>query len=365
MPTNITDITVGPGGGGGDGGGGVPCYCRGALIRTQRGDAPVEDLIIGDMVLTASGEARPIRWLGHRDIDCTRHPDPNSVWPYRISAGAFSDNQPARDLWLSGGHSILVDGVLIQVETLVNGATIIQVPQERVQYWHVELDRHDILIAEGLPAESYLDTGNRTSFFDCGALLEAYPDFAPRHWTETCVPLVKEGPAVQRAKQALLARAELLGYRRTQESDVHILADGQRIDAMPLTATRLAFVLPAACSAIELHSRAFVPAHINPASADRRSVGICLSRLQLDGTDAPLERDAVFAQGWHAMERDAQGRSWRWSQGRAPLPAGTRLVVIELCNRGPLYWLQPESVSAEPASSGGAIEPRRLAASGH
>jgi hypothetical protein len=113
--------------------GGGACFSRGTLIRTARGDTPVEDLLIGDAVVTASGELRPIRWLGHRGIDCTRYPDPQSVWPYRILAGAFLDNQPSRDLWLSRGHSLLVDGVLIQIETLVNGATIVQVPSERVE----------------------------------------------------------------------------------------------------------------------------------------------------------------------------------------------------------------------------------------
>src|SRR5450631_1056072 len=59
----------------------VTCYCRGTLIRTATGDTPIEDLRIGDCVLTASGEARPIRWLGSRGLDCTRHPNPALVWP--------------------------------------------------------------------------------------------------------------------------------------------------------------------------------------------------------------------------------------------------------------------------------------------
>jgi Hint domain len=93
---------------------------------------------------------------------------------------------PIRDLWVSPGHPLLVDGVLIQAQRLVNGASIAQIPFDRVQYWHVELDSHDIVLAEGLPAERYLDTGNRTAFTNGGAFLEAYPDFEPKYWAQTC-----------------------------------------------------------------------------------------------------------------------------------------------------------------------------------
>jgi hypothetical protein len=241
---------------------------------------------------------------------------------------------------------MLVEGVLVQAEKLVNGATIVQVPCARVEYWHVELDSHDILFAEGLPAESYLDTGNRMAFVNGGAYLEAYPDFGPKHWSDTCVPLVLEGPAVQRAKSALLARAHVLGYAMTKDADVHVVADGKRIDAVALSRTRLAFMLPAALSTIELRCRSFTPAHIDPASNDSRSLGICVGRLQCDGTDVLLKDDTALALGWHALEQNSDGRQWRWCRDRASLPAATRLVVIDLFGPG-FYWAEPiDRVSA-------------------
>src|ERR1019366_10641252 len=60
-------------------------------------------------------------------------------------------------------------GVLIPIRYLVNGRSIAQEARDEVTYWHVELARHDILLAEGLPAESYLDTGNRDAFADNAA----------------------------------------------------------------------------------------------------------------------------------------------------------------------------------------------------
>jgi hypothetical protein len=318
----------------------VPCYVTGTRILTDRGEVAIEALAIGDTVLTASGESRRVRWLGSRRIDCTRYPDPASVWPVCIQAGAFAPDRPARDLWVSPGHSLLVDGVLIQAEKLVNGATIAQVPRPRIEYWHVELDSHDCILAEGLPAESYLDTGNRTAFMNGGAFLEAYPDFRAKDWRETCVPLILEGPEIHNAKAALLARTQALGYAITDDADVHVMADGQRIEPVRFGAKRMAFMLPAAYSSIELRCRSFVPAHTEPQSTDQRALGLCVSRLEIDGGHVPLEDGAAFVRGWHALEHSADGRQRRWTQAHTPLPAGTRLLVLDLELRS-YCWEEP------------------------
>ena len=318
------------------------CYRRGTLMRTRDGEVAVEDLQVGDQIMTVSGALRSIQWIGHRAIECRRHPDPRAVWPICVSAGAFDEGKPARDLWLSPGHNILAEGVLVPISALLNGQTVYQVEQSSVEYWHVELDEHDIIFADGLPAESYLDTGNRTAFVNGGAFLEAYPDFKAKHWTDTCVPLVLEGPAVQHAKASLLARAQALGHVITEDPHLHVMADGKRIEPEHLSPTRRAFLLPAERSSIELRCRSFIPAHVLPASDDQRSLGICVSRLQLDGADVALEDEAAFALGSHALEGDSEGHHWRWSHDRTPLPAGTRLIVIDI--RGPgYYWAERSS----------------------
>src|SRR6202044_367034 len=98
------------------------------------------------------------------------------------------------------------------------------VKQNRVKYRHVEVDAHDILLAEGLPAESYLDCGNRTAFVNGGAFAEAHPDFQPKHWAATCLPLVNHGPPVVTTKARLLARLAEQGHAINQETDAHIVA---------------------------------------------------------------------------------------------------------------------------------------------
>jgi len=163
----------------------------------------------------------------------------------------------------------------------------------------------------------------------------------PKQESESCVPVVKEGPVIERTKTALLARAKALGYALTEDAGVHIMADDKRIDAVSLGENRLAFLLPAAGSNIELRCRSFIPAHINPENYDQRSLGICVSRFQLDGAEVALEDEAAFELGWHPLECDSQRQSWRWCTECAPLPVGTRLVVIKMCHQGPYYWTQP------------------------
>ena len=193
----------------------IACFRQGTLIRTDHGEVPVEALAIGNLVLTASGEARPIKWLGHRAIDCRRHPNPRAAWPIRISAQAFGEGRPARDLYVSPGHSICVDvlgEVLIPASCLVNGATIVQVEVDEVTYWHVELESHDILFAESLPAETYLDVGNHNFFVECGVTdLDAAPDAPFDPHADTCRPLHETGPIVEAVRHQLRMRAQALG----------------------------------------------------------------------------------------------------------------------------------------------------------
>ena len=121
----------------------------------------MEDLREGDLVPTVLGHgSTPIVWIGHRHVDCSRHPKPETVWPVRIRAGAFGPLCPSRDLWLSPDHALYVLDVLIPVKYLVNGHSIARVPVDAITYYHIELPQHDVVLAEGLPVESYLDVGD-------------------------------------------------------------------------------------------------------------------------------------------------------------------------------------------------------------
>ena len=192
----------------------IACFAAGTRIATPRGPVAVERLGVGEAVRLAEGGIAPVVWLGHRRVDCRRHAWPADVHPVRIAAHAFGVGRPRRDLWLSPDHAVFVDGVLIPVRYLLNDATVAQVPVARITYWHVELPAHGVLLAEGLPAESYLDSGNRAAFANGGAVVTAQPDFARQSWAAAgCAPLVTEGPERDAVYARLIAQALALGWR--------------------------------------------------------------------------------------------------------------------------------------------------------
>jgi hypothetical protein len=110
-------------------------------------------------------------------VNCERHPKPETVWPVRIARGSFGENVPARDLYLSPDHAVFINGVLVPVKLLDNDTSVTQMPRDRVTYFHVELPRHAVILAEGLPVESYLDVGDRTDFKHGGDVVRLFSDF--------------------------------------------------------------------------------------------------------------------------------------------------------------------------------------------
>jgi hypothetical protein len=156
------------GGGGGSRGRGPGCFLRGTHILTSHGLKRVESLSIGDHVITATGEAMPIRWIGRQIFRrgySSRCPD--SVHPVRVARSAVADNVPQAHLYLSPLHALFIDGVLIQVASLINGTSITPAVPEGmtdIEYFHIELPRHEVILAEGAPVETYLNTNGREHF---------------------------------------------------------------------------------------------------------------------------------------------------------------------------------------------------------
>jgi hypothetical protein len=193
----------------------VACFASGTRLRTPSGDVPVEQLSVGDTLLTVSGVGLPIRWIGRRTVDLRRHPKPRDVQPVRIAAHAFGWRQPRRPVLVSPDHALYCDGVLIPVRYLIDGQQIAQLNRETVTYWHVELDRHDVILADGLPVESYLDTGDRSNFVNGGGAIALYPDFSSRVWeAAACAPLVVTGPKVDAARRLIAASVKSAALRR-------------------------------------------------------------------------------------------------------------------------------------------------------
>jgi Hint domain len=349
------------------------CYARGTMIQTPAGERPVETLRPGMQVITTlvngNEVPRTIKWVGHRRVDLTRHPRPETMAPIRIGRDAFDDNVPHADLLLSPDHAVFVDGMLICIRQLVNGSTI---RTERgwtaVDYCHVELNDHAILLAEGLPAESYLDTGNRGFFSNTDDPLVLYPDLTdeadyPTREAGSCAPFVWDAASVQPVWQRLADRAAAIGRPiaqrvTTTEADLRVLADRRPVKPVFSDSDRIIFVLPRGAREVRLVSRAQSPTEARPWLEDRRRLGVRVKRIVLRGADdlheLPVDHPDL-TRGWWAVERDGPIIS-RWTDGEAVLrlPAMRGIVMLEIHLAGSMTY-------AVDAAPGGGTE-RRAAA---
>jgi serralysin len=328
------------------------CFCSGTHIRTDRGDVLVEHLAVGDRVVTASGASRPIRWLGHRHVLCRTHPAPGNVWPVKISAHALGPNKPAKDLFVSPGHAICVDllgEVLIPAASLVNATTICQVEVDAVTYWHVELDTHDLLIAENVPAESYLEVGNRGFFQDAPVVsLIGAPDGSPRTHADYCRPCHGAGPLVAAARYQTQRRAEAAGWTLDATDPIaglHLLVDGARVEP-EMQGLAVRFPVPAGATTLCLVSHTSRPCDVDRGD-DGRALGVHLVGLAIErGVEAKAIAldDPALGSGFYPVEDGAR----RWTSGRAELSSAlwageTERTVLRLDLAGPALprWVPP------------------------
>jgi hypothetical protein len=140
------------------------CFMAGTHIATPDGEVAVEALKAGDLVMTAAG-AKPVRWMGESHV-AARFADPVKSLPVRIAAGALGDNLPVRDLLVSPDHALFLEGMLVHASALVGMPGVIREHNMPAifTYYHVELETHELLLAEGVAAESFVDNAGRHHF---------------------------------------------------------------------------------------------------------------------------------------------------------------------------------------------------------
>ncbi len=313
------------------------CFAAGTRIETHRGLVAVEALRPGDRVRTLlGGAAAPVVWTGFRRVNCATAADPARAWPVRVLAGAFGPGCPRRDVRLSADHAVFVGGVLVPVRYLVNDASIAVEPTDYVTYWHVELPHHDVLLADGLPAESYLDTGNRAGFENAPPLALAEHRPAMQVWASSaCAPLQLDPGRQATIRLRLRAQAAALGFRETADAALSLSAAGQGLPTR-WDGTRATAWLPAGAREVALDSRSAVPWAQRDDSGDERRLGVAITRISLDGRPLALDGPALSA-GWHHPED-----GWRWTGGaaRVRLPPSRQARAIEIVTAPMLrYWL--------------------------
>jgi len=299
----------------------APCYCRGTLILTERGEVPVEELVIGDLVMTKSGWLRPIKWIGHRGYDGRFIRGKREMLPIIVSAGALGDGIPMRDLWVSPEHALWVEGTLVAAKLLVNGMTVTQVDAvERLEYFHIELDSHDVIFAEGAPAETYIECNNRLMFHNAAEFAALYSERQPGGIHQSCAPRLSEGTATAIAiRERILTRAALFGHQVTDDPGLHLVADGVALEPVAIEDGIYRFALERPPGEAWLASRSAVPAETDATSTDRRRLGVCLRRITLRDADLSLDlvpEHHLLRHGFY----DSEGEH-RWTGGKAQLPA--------------------------------------------
>ena len=167
------------------------CFLKGTRIRTVEGERAIEDLAIGDLLPTMFGGAAARQWIGRYPF---KKSDPSKPWvkdarPVRIAPSALAPGVPHAELYVTGGHSLLIDGVLVPAEMLINGTTIIRdeaLEYDELEFFHIKLESHDVIYAEGAPAETLLNVQE----FGRSISLSIRADMEPRPRTRSAAPRI-------------------------------------------------------------------------------------------------------------------------------------------------------------------------------
>ena len=327
---------------------GPVCYMTGTCIRSAQGDVAIEDIEAGDQVVVirdGKEVLEAVKWVGFTAIDLSKHAHVEDAAPIRIRAGAIAECQPTEDLFLSPEHCLIIDGRCVSAKLLVNGGSIVSERDHApFTYYHIELEKHGILLAENTPAESYLDTGNRSAFDNSGSPRVLHPTFtldadAERWLTDACAPLANAAE-IEAIWARLADRSVAIGYPIPEimtvgDADVRIVADGMVIVAASARDSRYVFMVPDGVSTVSLVSRFCIPSDkMAPGERDTRRLGVRVNWIAIRSGEAETILAAdhpALRDGWHEVE--GQARSiWRWTDGAAAIPwenvAGAAILTV-------------------------------------
>jgi hypothetical protein len=325
----------------------IACYLAGTRILTDRGEVAVESISIGDRLITRSGATQPVKWIGRRSY-VTRFVASDlrqTVLPIRFSRGSLGANLPKRDLFVSPEHAICLDDILIPAKNLVNGASIAYHDGlSSIEYFHIELPSHDVIYAEGTPAESWLDCGNRNLFTNVVDYLTL--DLPPEQYPpKPCLPMVTDGPQLDVVREKLAAHITPAGFGFTTDPDLRLVADGITISGVCGPEHVYSFALAAVPNRMAIASRFSVPSEMEPGLADQRPLGVRITKIVLKSASLTIDiahDDPSLCDGFHSAEA-----RHRWTSGHASIPeqllaclSGPTTVGVHLGGLGLQYATQ-------------------------
>ncbi len=188
---------------------GVACFLPDTHILTETGERLARDIAVGDRLMTPSGEAKPVKWVGRRSYSAEMTAENPDFAPILVKQGALGDNLPQRDLYISPCHALHFDGVLVGAGDLVNGVSIIRCAADRpVEYLNFEFADRDMIFAEGAVAETGVFGGADTVYDNWQEYAELYPHEARElHPPRYTIPRLDCGFAVEKIRRAINERA--------------------------------------------------------------------------------------------------------------------------------------------------------------
>nr|WP_231875008.1 Hint domain-containing protein [Gluconobacter thailandicus] len=331
------------------------CFAEGTSLTTPDGEATVETLVPGTLVMTPKG-AMPVKWLGHRSITVADQRVPEENWLVRIREGALADGVPSRDLLVTQEHCMVFEGKLVPARMLVNGASIlIDRTINSYTYYHVELESHEAVWAENALTESYLDTGNRSQFDN--HTVTAIFGGSKAGGSET-LPLETSRAFVEPIHAAIAARAASAAPQPelTTDPNLHLVTNfGQIIRPLRQANDRVTFMIPANVATVRLVSRTSRPSDtIGPFVDDRRDLGVLVGDVSLFASRQTISLTAHLSlshlSGWHGLESSR----YRWTDGDAALSLQSGDIVsrepsilsIQVVSGGP-YLVEDHTVRSD------------------
>ena len=315
----------------------LTCFLTGSLIRTQDGEVAVEALRFGDNVavyVNGREEIRPVTWAGHRHMTVRAGaPADEAGYPVRIMKDAIASGVPHTDLLVTPEHCLFLNGKFIPARMLVNGRSIhYDLSITSYDYFHIETADHSVIMANGLLTESFLDTGNRSSFQQDGNVFSIGSNV--KNWADNAAaPLTTDRAAVEPLFRDIAARADMAGLESvvadtvlTEDADLHLMTeDGTVIRKMRETNGYAMFMLPQNVHSVRLMSRTSRPSDIvGPFVDDRRQLGVLVGHIALydAGSTSALSAHLTESElaGWSVQE----GKASRWTTGNAEIQIPNR-----------------------------------------
>lgn len=319
------------------------CFLSGSLIRTPRGDVAVEEISIGDEVITFDWKtnqeiSQQVIWVGKANTQVKPHlSDDEAGWPVRILKNAISEGVPFKDMLITPEHCLFFEGKFVPARMLVNGASIFfDKSITSYDYYHVETAQHSVITADGMLTESYLDTGNRASFSQEGKVVSILRGIGRTWEDDAAAPLCVDRAFVEPLFHKIVAQnanlaaspASATTAELVTDPDLHLVTDnGAVIRPIRHNGQIYNFMLPANVSSVRIVSRASRPSDVvGPFIDDRRYFGVSVAEVHLlcaeQQFDITAHLQAKKPKGW--LENTDTKSSW--TNGDAELPLGDHLA---------------------------------------